>query len=50
MMLRAFRGITLSRIKLTGKTYDHLTPLHKTHTRILELLGMPLDIYDEIVT
>jgi len=50
MMLRALRGITLSRIKLKGKTYDHLTPLNKTQTRILELLGMPLDIYDEMVT
>jgi hypothetical protein len=49
-MLRAFRGIMLSRINLKGKTSEHLTPVNKTQQRILALLEMPLDIYDEIVT
>jgi transposase len=50
MLLRIFRGITLSRITLQGKTYDYLTPLNETQQRILELLEMPLDIYDKLVT
>ena len=50
MLLRICRGITLSRIILQGKTYDHLTPLNETQKRILELLEMPLDIYDKLVT
>ena len=50
MMLRAFRGVTLSRITLNGKTYDHLTPLNAVQQRILELLEMPPGIYDGIVT
>ncbi len=48
MLLRIFRGITLSRITLQGKTYDYLTPLNETQQRILELLEMPLDIYDKL--
>ena len=50
MMLRAFRGVTLSRIRLHGRSYDHMTPLNAVQQRILELLEMPPDIYDGIVT
>jgi len=50
MILRAFCGVTLSRITLNGKTYDHLTPLNAVQQRILALLEMPLGIYDGIVT
>lgn len=50
MMLRAFGGITLSRIRLDGKTYEHLTPLNEVQLRILALLGMAPDIYYGLVT
>jgi transposase len=50
MLLRAFRGVTLSRIRLHGKTYDHMTPLNAVQQRILKLLEMPPDIYDGIVS
>jgi transposase len=50
MLLRALRGVTLSRIRLHGKTYEHMTPLNAVQQRILKLLEMPPDIYDGIVT
>jgi len=50
MLLQALRGVTLSRITIDGKTYDHMTPLHAVPQRILALLEMPPDIYDGIVT
>lgn len=50
MMLRAFRGLTLSRIIIDGKPHDHLTPLNKVQKRILELMKLPLEIYFGLVT
>jgi transposase len=50
MMLQAFRGVTLSRIKIDGKPHDHLTPLNDVQKRILELMEIPLEIYDALVT
>ena len=49
-MLRAFRGVTLSRIRLHGRSDDHMTPLNAVQQRLLELWEMPPDIYDGIVT
>ena len=40
MMLRAFRGVTLSRVRIGGETHWHLSPLSETQKRILELLGL----------
>lgn len=50
MVLRAFRGLTLSRIIIDGKPHDHLTPLNKVQKRILELMELPLEIYSGLVT
>jgi hypothetical protein len=50
MLLRALRGVTLSRIRLHGQTSEHRTPLNAVQQRILTLLEMPPDIYDGIVT
>lgn len=50
MMLRTFRGLTLSRIIIDGKPHDHLTPLNKVQKRILELMELPLEIYSGLVT
>jgi len=50
MMLQAFRGVTLSRIKIDGKLYEHLTPLNDVQKRILVLMEVPLESYHGLVT
>jgi transposase len=50
MMLWAFRGVTLSRLKVNGKLIYHLTPLNTVQRRILALMEVPLDIYAGLVT
>jgi transposase len=50
MMLSAFRGVTLSRIKIDGQLHEHLTPLNDVQKRILALMEVPLEIYDGLVT
>jgi transposase len=50
MMLSVFRGVTLSHIKIEGKLHEHLTPLNAVQKRILALLEIPLESYDELVT
>jgi transposase len=50
MMLQAFRGVTLSRIKIDGTLHEHLTPLHDVQKRLLKLMEVPLEIYDGLVT
>jgi len=49
-MLQAFRGVTLSRIKIDGKPHDYLTPLNDVQKRILELMEVPPESYDGLVT
>ena len=50
MMLWAFRGVTLSRLKGNGQLIYHLTPLNTVQRRILALMEVPLDIYAGLVT
>jgi len=50
MMLLAFRGVTLSRIKVDGKLIYYLTPLNTVQRHILTLMEVPLDIYYGLVT
>jgi transposase len=50
MMLWALRGVTLSCITIDGKRIDHLTPLKAVQKRILVLMEVPLESYDELVT
>ena len=50
MMLSAFRGVTLSRIKIDGKLHEHLTPLNAVQKRILALIEVPRESYDQLVT
>ena len=50
MMLSAFRGVTLSRIKIDGKLHEHLTPLNAVQKRILALMEVPRESYDKLVT
>lgn len=50
MMLRAFRGITLSRITLAGETHWHLTPLSDTQKLLLKLLGLSSRTFSILVS
>ena len=43
MLWSAFRGVTLSHIKINGKLSAHLTPLHAVQKRILALMEVPLE-------
>lgn len=49
MMLRAFRGITLSRMTIAGETHWHLTPLSETQKRILKLLGLTTRAFSKLI-
>ena len=49
MLLSAFRGVTLSRIKIDGKLHEHLTPLNTVQKRILALMAVPLEVYGKLV-
>ena len=47
-LLKAFRGITLSIVRLPERTIRHVTPLSALQRRILELLGLPVLIYEDL--
>ena len=47
-LLRAFKGIALSFVTITGQTYRHLTPLSDVQHMILGLLSYPTTIYSEL--
>jgi transposase len=49
MMLRAFRGVTLSSITIEGETHWHLTPLSDTQKRILKLLGISTRTFSKLI-
>jgi transposase len=49
MLLSAFRGVTLSRIKIDGTLHEPLTPLNAVQKRILALMEVPLEIYGKLV-
>jgi hypothetical protein len=50
MMLAAFRGVPLARLKIDGTLHEHLTPLHAGHKRLLALMEVPLERSDKLVT
>ena len=47
-LLKAFRGITLSIVRLPEQTICHVTPLSALQRRILELLGLSASIYQDL--
>jgi len=47
-LLKAFQGITLSLVQFPERTICHVTPLSDLQRRILELLGFPDSIYEEL--
>jgi transposase len=48
-LLQVFKGITLTIIHVGEKEWVHLRPLSATQKHILELLGLPEDIYTRLV-
>lgn len=49
MILRAFRGVTLSRLRVNGETHWHLSPLSETQKRILKLLGLSSRTFSKLL-
>jgi len=47
-LLRAFKGIALSFVTISGRTYPHLTPLSDLQHNILGLLDYPTTIYTQL--
>jgi transposase len=47
-LLKRFDNITLTIVQLTGQTIRHLPALTAVQTRILELLGLPADVYTRL--
>ena len=47
-LLKAFRGITLTIVKLSDQTIRHITLLSELQTHILALFGLPTSIYETL--
>jgi len=47
-LLKAFRRIVLTVVRLPDQTIRHVTPLTDLQRRILELLGLPATIYEDL--
>jgi transposase len=47
-LLRAFNGITLTKVKQGKEQYWHVTPLSEVQQAILELLSLPADLFASI--
>ena len=50
MMLAAFCGVTLARIRIDGKLQAYLPPLSGVQKRRLTLMEVPLESYHGLVT
>ena len=49
-LLKAFRGITLTVVKLSDQSFRHITPLSELQKRILGLLGLSPTIYENLAS
>lgn len=49
MMLRAFRGVTLTQLSVNGETHWHLSPLSETQKSILKLLGLSSQTFSKLI-
>jgi len=49
LLLRAFRGISLSVVVIAGQVRALLSPLSALHHRVLELLGLSAGIYERLI-
>ena len=50
LLLRAFRGISLSVVEIAGQVRVLLSPLSALHHRVLALLGWSAGIYERLMT
>ncbi len=48
LMLRAFEGLSLTRLETGGHVQLHLTPLNAVQHRLLEVLDLPATIYSRL--
>jgi transposase len=49
LILRAFRGVSLTVIEVAGRVRAFLSPMTHPQERLLELLGWSTDLYERIV-
>jgi len=49
LILRAFRGLSLTVVEMSGQVCGLLSPLSDQHQRLLELLGLSADIYGRLI-
>jgi transposase len=47
-LLRAFKPITMTVVRLPGQTIRHVTPLSDLQRRVLALLSLPSSIYEDL--
>ncbi|SJM89359.1 conserved hypothetical protein [Crenothrix polyspora] len=48
MMLKAFRGVSLSMVTIDGVEHGFMTPLNAVQQNILRLVGFPTEIYQAV--
>jgi len=49
MILRAFRGVTLSQVRISGEPHWRLSPLSETQKCILKLLGVSSRTFSKLI-
>lgn len=49
LILRAFRGVSLTVIEVAGRVRAFLSPMSRLQERLLELLGRSTDLYERVV-
>src|SRR5262249_37428741 len=48
LLLRAFKGISLTVVEVAGELTGHVTPLTALQRRLLELWGLPAQLYQRL--
>lgn len=49
LLLKAMQAISVSVVEVNGRTHALLTPLTEVQRRLLELWGLPRDLYDRLI-
>jgi transposase len=50
LLLAAMKAISVSVVEVNGRTHALLSPLTAVHTRLLELWGLPRDLYEKVAS
>jgi len=48
LLLRVMKTISVSVVEVNGQTHAMLSPLTEVQTRLLELWGLPPDLYEKV--